>query len=107
MVLSGLLLSSCMREEVPYIPVVANAAVEYEWVSGTDTYIEGFLHNDGETYISGVELEIRTFDDWGGIISYDWDYIYTDFAPGESVFFSSFIPVSYASDVVVLVSHLD
>lgn len=86
----GLLFSvGCVKETV-YIsdPLITDADVYYEFVADSwGTEISGEVYNDGETYIEAVQLEIALYNRRGGLIAYEYVWVDTYFAPGESVGF--------------------
>jgi hypothetical protein len=104
----GLLaLSGCVREEVPYYPVT-NAAVQFDyWSDRYGTDIEGEIYNDGETYIDAVQLEVRTYDNRGFIIDYEYFWLDTYFYPGDVVGFTLRSPITYAANVEVYVNSIE
>ena len=102
-----LFLSGCVKEEILYYPIT-NAAVQFDyWSDRYGTDIEGEIYNDGETYIDAVQLEVRTYDNRGFIIDYEYFWIDTYFYPGDIINFSIGSPITYAANVEIYVSRIE
>lgn len=100
--------SSCAREEIYVYDEIRDVDVFYEYWSGPQgTTIEGSMINDGTAYLYAVELEIRMYDRYGGLIESDWFWIDALTYPGEESFFSINLNTPYVSTVEVFPVSFD
>ena len=101
-------LSSCVREEVYVYNEVKDVDVFYEHFTGPGgTSIEGSMINDGTTYLYSVELEVRMYDRYGGLIEKDWFWVDTYTYPGEESFFTIDTRIPFVSSVEVFPTNFD
>jgi len=62
-------IGSCV-DEVIIVESVPAASVSWDfWAGARNVEIDGEIFNDGNTFISEVELEVRMFDEYGYLIS--------------------------------------
>lgn len=103
------LLTGCVQETIVITdPLITDADLYYEYYSDNwGTTVEGELFNDGETFIDAVQIELRFYDRRGLIIDYEYAWIDTYFAPGESVGFFLDYPYRGVSQVEVFITRYD
>lgn len=104
----GFLLQSCVYEETVVVaPAQPDADVFYDfWAGPRFVEIDGEIFNDGNTFITSVQLEVVTYDDMGFVITRDLMMVDVFLNPREVTGFTLDLPVRYVFDVDVRVRDI-
>lgn len=102
------LFQSCVYEETVVVaPAQPDADVFYDfWAGPRFVEVDGEIFNDGNTFITAVQLEVVTFDDLGYVISRDLLTVDVFLNPREVGGFTIELPVRYVFDVDVRIRDI-
>lgn len=102
----GFVITGCVQETIIVAPSPAASVVWDFWAGARHVEVDGEVFNDGNTFIRGVELEVRMFDDHGHFISSVFHNINVNLDPQRVAGFSLDIEERYVFDVEVRIHRL-